>query len=193
MTDQALTGGAEAPTPRFHAMTEGTEAQWRQIARADAQFARQLPAALLQQLELLRNDCHAFAVDRLEHCLQAATRAHRAGEDDEYVVCALLHDVGALMAPSGHAKFAAMILRPYVSDENHWMVLNHNLFQQYYFAHFFGGDRNAREKHRGHACFERTAKFCHLYDQNSFDPGYDSMPLEAFAPMLHRVLGKRRG
>ena len=110
------------------------------------------------------------------------------GAGDVFLVAA-----GAVMAPNKHGEYAAMILRPYVCDDNHWMVRHHNVFQRYYYSHFFGGDRDAREKYRGHACFERTAQFCHLYDQNSFDPGYDSMPLDAFAPMLHRVLGKPRG
>ncbi len=192
MTEQAASGESSTTGDRFHAMTEGTQAQWLEIARADGRFHRQLPTALIKQLELLRDDCHGFAVDRLEHCLQTATRAHRDGRDEEYVVCALLHDVGDLLAPSAHGEFAALVLRPYIGDDNHWMVRHHTTFQQYYYGHFFGNDRDAREKHRGHPCFERTAQFCHLYDQASFDPGYDSMPLAAFEPMLNRVLAKRR-
>ena len=41
---------------------------------------------------------------------------------------------------------------------------------------------------RGHPAFEYTAQFCHLYDQSAFDPAYESMPLEAFEPMLGRVM-----
>jgi predicted HD phosphohydrolase len=177
---------------RFHAMTEGDEAQWAEIARADAAFARSLPDWLLEHLTLLRDDRHGFAVDRMEHCLQTATRAHRAGEDEEYVVCALFHDIGSALAPHDHAAFAGLILKPYISEQNHWMIAHHDIFQGYYFSHFFGGDRHEREQFRGHPHFELTARFCHQFDQAAFDPDYDSMPIEAFSPMIRRVLAAPR-
>lgn len=178
--------------PRFKAMTESTADQWHDIVKADAAFGRGLPRWLVDQLMLLRNDTHAFTVDRLEHCLQAATRAFRDGRDDEYVVCALLHDVGAALAPASHANFAAMILKPYISAENHWMLQHHDIFQSYYYAHFFGHDRNRRERYRDHPCYARTVEFCHLYDQAAFDPDYPSMSLVDFGPMLWRVLTARK-
>jgi predicted HD phosphohydrolase len=176
----------------FHAMTEATQADWSRIALADAAFARGLPDWLLGHLTLLENDTHGFAVDRLEHSLQTATRAHRAGHDEEYVTCALMHDIGSILAPHDHAEFVAMILRPYVSEQNHWMLQRHGIFQGYYFFHFFGADRNQREQFRGHPHFEYTAQFCHQFDQAAFDPNYDSMPLEAFEPMVRRVLAQPR-
>ena len=81
-----------------------------------------------------------------------------------------------------------MIMRPYISEANHWMMDKHGVFQGYYFFHHLGLDRDMREQFRGHPDFEYTAQFCHLYDQNAFDPAYDSMPLEAFEPMLRRVV-----
>jgi predicted HD phosphohydrolase len=176
----------------FRALTEATPADWMHVAEADAAFARRLPDWLLGQLALLRDDCHGFPVDRLEHCLQTATRAHRAGHDEEYVVCALIHDIGAMLAPDDHAEFGAMILRPYISDQNHWMLRHHGIFQGYYFYHYFGGDRHAREQFRGHPHFERTAEFCHRFDQAAFDPDYESMTLAAFDPILRRVLATRK-
>jgi predicted HD phosphohydrolase len=130
---------------------------------------------------------HGFAVDRLEHSLQTATRAFKDGRDEEYVVCALLHDMGDILGPRNHADIAAAILKPFVSEQNHWMVEQHGIFQGYYFFHYIGLDREAREQHRGHPAFEHTAQFCHLYDQAAFDPAYESMPLSAFEPMVHRV------
>jgi predicted HD phosphohydrolase len=94
------------------------------------------------------------------------------------------------MCPSNHADMAAAMLKPYVSEANHWMVANHTIFQGYYYFHHLGLDRDTREQFRGHPHFEHTAQFCHLYDQNSFDTAYESMPLEAFEPMLRRVLEK---
>jgi predicted HD phosphohydrolase len=177
--------------PPFRAMTEGDHGQWMEVARADAAFAQGLPTWLMANLNLLKGDCHGFAVDRLEHCLQTATRAHRAGRDEEYVACALIHDIGATLAPEDHAEFGAMILRPYISERNHWMMRHHGIFQGYYFFHFFGMDRDEREQFRGHPHFEYTAEFCHQFDQNAFDPDYPSMPLDAFEPILRRVLGRR--
>lgn len=171
----------------FNAMTDGTPDDWAAIARAGGAHQRGLPDRLMSHLGLLEGDHGGFKVDRLEHSVQTATRAHRAGCDEEYVVCALLHDIGDTLGPANHADVAAVILQPYVSERNHWMVANHGIFQGYYFFHHLGLDRNLRDAHRGHPDFEHTAQFCHLYDQSAFDPTYDSMPLEAFEPMVQRV------
>ena len=178
------------PQAKFHAMTEGTSQDWQAISVANAAFARALPDRLLTHLELLRGDCGGFAIDRLEHSLQTATRAHRDGRDEEYVVCALIHDIGDILGPSHHAEVGAMILKPYISERNHWMMEHHGIFQGYYFFHHLGLDRDMREQFRGHPDFEYTAQFCHQYDQNAFDPAYESMPLEAFEPMLRRVVAQ---
>ncbi len=183
MADGGMMGKA-----RFGAMTEGTQEDWAVIGAASLEFNRALPDRLLAYLRQLGDEKGGFAVDRLEHSLQTATRAHRDGRDEEYVVCALIHDIGDLMGPANHAEIGAVIMKPYVSDANHWMLDKHGVFQGYYFFHYLGLDRDMREQYRGHPHFEYTAQFCHLYDQNSFDPDYDSMPLEAFEPMLRRVL-----
>ncbi len=175
---------------KFHAMVDGTAEEWANIAYASAAYARELPGRLVTHLKLLEGDCGGFAVDRLEHSLQTATRAHRDGRDEEYVVCALLHDIGDVLGPRNHADIAAAIVQPFVSEANHWMVANHAIFQGYYFFHHLGLDRDMRDQFRGHPHFEYTAQFCHLYDQAAFDPGFKSMPLEAFEPMLERVMSK---
>ena len=177
---------------KFHAMVDATPADWAAISKADALFARKLPDWLKLTLKFQDDDCHGFAVNRLEHSLQTATRAYRDGRGDEYTACALIHDIGATLAPQHHAEFGALILRPYISDQNFWMMQHHGIFQDYYFSHFFGADRNQRERFRGHPHFEYTAQFCHLYDQNSFDPNYRSMSLEEFDPIIRRVTARRR-
>ena len=73
----------------FSAMTESTAEDWALIARNSAEFNRGLPDRIMAHLKLLDGDFGGFKVDRLEHSLQTATRAHRAGENAEYVVCAL--------------------------------------------------------------------------------------------------------
>ncbi|MFN3513074.1 MAG: HD domain-containing protein [Phenylobacterium sp.] len=173
---------------RFTAMTEGTQEDWMAIVRASAPFSRELPDRLIAHLKMLQGDCGGYAVDRLEHSLQTATRAFKEGRDEEYVVCALMHDIGDILGPANHAEIGAVIMKPYVSEQNWWMLDKHGIFQGYYFFHHLGLDRDMREQFRGHPWFEYTAQFCHLYDQNSFDPDYVSMPLSAFEPMLRRVL-----
>lgn len=175
---------------RFHAMEDGTAADWQAILRHADDYQRDLPNRIVAHLRLLRAGEDGYAVDRLEHSLQTATRAFQAGEDEEYVVCALVHDIGDTLGPANHADVAAAIVQPYVSEQNHWMVAQHGIFQGYYFFHHLGLDRNLRERFRGHPCFEATARFCHLYDQASFDPGFRSMPLEAFVPMIARAFAR---
>jgi predicted HD phosphohydrolase len=173
---------------QFHSMVESTQEDWMIISQAAMHFSSELPQRLEAHLMMLKGDCGGFQVDRLEHSLQTATRAHRAGKDEEYVVCALLHDIGDILGPRNHADIGAAILQPYVSEENHWMLEKHGVFQGYYFFHYLGLDRDMREQYRGHPAFEHTAQFCHLFDQSAFDPNYESMPMEAFRPMLGRVL-----
>jgi predicted HD phosphohydrolase len=187
-----MADGDAAARAKFHAMTEGTREDWQTISLAGAPFNRALPDRLIGALKELGEDVGGFAVNRLAHSLQTATRAHRDGRDEEYVVCALMHDIGDLMGPANHAEVGAVIMKPYVSDANHWMMDKHGIFQGYYFFHYLGLDRDMREEFRGHPHFEQTAQFCHLYDQNSFDPDYDTMPLEAFEPMLRRVVAHPR-
>jgi predicted HD phosphohydrolase len=177
---------------RFHALTESTHDEWQLIWGEMECFARKLPDRLIAHLELLRGDHGGFPVDRLEHCLQTATRAYQAGRDEEYVVCALLHDIGDTLGPRNHPDIAAAIVQPFVSEESHWMVKHHGIFQGYYFFHFLGLDRDMREKFRGHPHFEKTEEFCRLFDQVAFNPGFRSMPLDAFEPMLRNVFREPR-
>lgn len=172
----------------FTAFTNAKQEDWWKIAAATEVFKRGHVDRIVTHLNLLKGDCGGFPVDRLEHSLQTATRAHRAGKDEEYVVCALLHDIGDTLGVHNHPDIAAAVLKPFVSDENLWMVEKHGVFQGYYFFEHIGLDRNMREQFRGHPAFELTAQFCHLFDQPAFDGAYDSMPLEAFVPMLHRVM-----
>lgn len=173
---------------QFRQMVDGTQEEWMIIGANALNFYRTLPDRVLTHLRLLGGDFGGFAVDRLEHSLQTATRAHRDGRDEEYVVCALLHDIGDTLGSFNHSDIAAAILKPFVSDQNLWMVEKHAIFQGYYFFEYLGLDKNLRERHRGHEWFDYTAEFCHDYDQNSFDPDYESLPLETFEPMLRRVM-----
>ncbi len=180
----------DASRASFTRMTDSRPEEWAIVKEHAKAYNRALPDRVLTHLRLLRDDFGGYAVDRLEHCLQTATRARRAGRDDEYVVCALVHDIGDTLGPLNHADIATAVLRPFVSEQNLWMVEQHAVFQGYYFFEHLGLDRNLREQFRGHPWFDVTAEFCEAYDQCSFDPAYDSMPLEAFEPMLRSVLAK---
>jgi predicted HD phosphohydrolase len=177
---------------QFHAMTEGTYDDWQLIGNELQHFAKQLPDRLVAHLKLLQADHGGFPVDRLEHCLQTATRAYQAGRDDEYVVCALLHDTGDTLGPHNHADVAATIVQPFVSEENHWIIKHHCIFQGYYFFPLPGAlSGHARGIPRA-SDFEKTEEFCRLFDEVAFDPNFRSMPLEAFEPMIQKLFSRPR-
>jgi len=189
MTDTTTpTTDSSRPRASFHAMTEGTREDWRIISAGSIELAVGLPDRVLSHLRELGGDFGGFAVDRLEHSLQTATRAYRADRDDEYVFCALLHDIGDLLGSFNHADIAAAVVKPFVSEQNHWMVEKHAIFQGYYFFHHLGLDRDMREQFRGHEWFDHTAEFCHDFDQPAFDPGYDTLPLEHFEPLVRQIM-----
>jgi predicted HD phosphohydrolase len=169
-------------------MTEGTAEDWQAIAAAAAKFTAGLPDRVLGHLRMLGGDYAGFAVDRLTHSLQTATRAYRADRDDEYILCALLHDIGDPLGSYNHADVAAAVLKPFVSERNHWMVEKHAIFQGYYYFHLLGFDRDMREKYRGDEHFDYTAEFCQEYDQPSFEPAYDTLPLEHFEPLVREQM-----
>ena len=170
----------------FTEMDKGTKEEYEYLDQLEREYIAQLPDRLLAALERLDIPC-GYKVSRLEHSLQSATRAYRAGESEEMVVAALLHDIGDDLAPGAHSEMAAAVLRPYVSEKIYWIVKHHGLFQMYYFAHHFGGDRNARDLYKDHKWYDDVVNFCENYDQNCFDPDYDTLPLEFFEPMLRRV------
>lgn len=174
------------PRATFTTMEQGTAEDWAVIGAQFVDFARQLPDRVLAHLRLLEGD-GGFAVDRLTHSLQTATLAHRDGRDEEYVVCALLHDVGDTLGSFNHPDIAAAMLKPFVSEENLWMVEKHGIFQGYYFFHHLGMDRDMREQYRDHPYFDRTAEFCALYDAPAFDPQRETPPLSYFEPMVRSV------
>ena len=180
----------DAPRATFTNMAASTQADWRTIGGEFVRYAGKLADRVLAHLALLDGDYGGFPVDRLTHSLQTATLAHADGRDEEYVVCALLHDIGDTLGSYNHPEIAAAILRPFVSEDNHWMVEKHGIFQGYYFFAHLGMDRDMREAFRGHPCFARTEEFCAKYDAPAFDPAVETRPLAFFEPMVRRVLAR---
>ncbi|MGB6055521.1 MAG: HD domain-containing protein [Burkholderiaceae bacterium] len=180
------------PQATFRDMQYSTADDWKIIADEFKPYAAALPDRVLAHLRLLEGDYGGFPVDRLTHSLQTATRAHRDGRDEEYVVCALLHDIGDTLGSFNHPDIAAAILKPFVSPENLAMVEKHGLFQGYYFFHFLGLDRNLREQFAGQPLYDATLEFCEKYDAPAFDPDYDTLPLSFFEPMVRRIMAAPR-
>ncbi len=175
---------------RFSAMADGTAEDWAIISTHYMDFAKSLPDRVLAHLKLLDGDFGGFPIDRLQHSLQTATRAHRDGRDEAYVTMALLHDIGDTLGTYNHPEVAAAIIKPFVSEEVHWICQNHGAFQGYYYFHYVGMDRNLRDNFRDHPHFAACAEFCEKYDQSAFAPDYDTLPLEFFEPMLRRVMAR---
>jgi predicted HD phosphohydrolase len=176
----------------FSDMQQSTADDWKIIAAEFKPFAAALPERVLAHLQLLAGDYGGFPIDRLTHCLQTASRAHRDGRDEEYVVCALLHDIGDTLGSYNHPDIATAILKPFVSPENCSMVEKHGIFQGYYFFHHLGMDRNLRDAFAGQALYDRTLEFCEKYDAPAFDASYDTLPLDFFEPMVRRVMASPR-
>ncbi|MGB5326544.1 MAG: HD domain-containing protein [Pseudomonadales bacterium] len=174
----------------FSDMAKSTQEDWNIIAGEFLAFAAKLPDRVLDHLLLLQGDFGGFPVDRLTHSLQTATLAHRDGRDEEYVVCALLHDIGDTLGTYNHPDVAAAILEPFVSEENHWMVRHHGIFQGYNFFHYLGMDRNKRDEFKGHPLYTHTVEFCQKYDCPAFDKKAETLPLDYFEPILRRVLAE---
>ncbi len=174
----------------FHDMKDSTQEDWAIIMTEQIPFAKGGGARVLDHLRLLSGDYGGFPVDRLTHCLQTATRAHRDGRSDDYVVMALLHDIGDTLGAYNHPDIAAAILKPFVSEELLWIVQHHGIFQGVNFFHHIGLNPDMREQFRGHEHFAATEEFIQKYDCPAFDPEYDTLPLEFFEPMVMRLFEK---
>ena len=175
----------------FKSFGESTKQDWDNIMVQLQVTQSRVADHIIEQLDYLRHDFGGFPVNRLEHCLQTATLAQRNGRDDEYVLCALIHDIGDNLSPYNPASVAAAILYPVVSPANHWLVEHHGIFQGYYFWQHIGLDKDAREKFRDSEYFDYTAEFCAKYDQVAFDADYKSEPLEHFEPLIRQFFAPR--
>jgi len=171
----------------FVSMDTSTAEQWATIGAETFQNQPRVAERILAMLESLNEIVDGFSVDQLTHCLQTATRAERAGADDEVVVASLLHDVGKAISVPGHPRIAAEILRPYVRPEVYEMIRVHQDFQgRHYYAHF-QMDPNLRDQYRDEPWFSLAEQFADEWDQTSFDPEYDTLPLSHFEPKVRAL------
>jgi predicted HD phosphohydrolase len=175
----------------FTRMEDGTTEDFELIVeRANAHLHTHLVDSVFGLLESMKGDTLGYRIDRYEHSLQSATRALRDGARIDMVVAALLHDVGDTIAPANHSELAAAILEPYLDAEATWVVRHHGVFQGYHYWHKLGLDKNSRDRYRDSPFFDAAANFCAAWDQVSFDPAYDTLPLDEFEPMVREVFAR---
>jgi predicted HD phosphohydrolase len=176
----------------FTQMADGTPEEWALLDRFEEQFNAGLPDRILGAVDKLNGSYGGYRVTRYTHSLQAATRAMRDGKDEEYLVAALVHDIGDDLAPFTHGEMVASVLKPFVREELCWMVQRHPVFQLHYFSYLSEEERNSRDRWRDDPHFELTAEFCERYDQASFDPDYPTESIEVFETMVRRVFAEPR-
>ena len=174
-------------------MEDGTKEDFEHLMTVEEEYNEGVVDRIFDMLKQLDVDWGGYKINRYQHSLQTATRAHRDGADEDLVVAALFHDIGDIIAPYNHCELAAAMLKPHVSKKTHWIIENHGIFQGYYFHHHLGGDRNARDRFKDHPWYDDCVYFCHNYDQNSFDPDYDTLPLSFFEPMVRRIFANPHG
>ncbi len=179
-------------TVSFTRMEDGTKADYDILGRLEHVYVSHLPDRILQAVSDLKKSLSGYQVTRFEHSLQSATRAYQDGKDEEYVVAALIHDIGDVLAPLAHGEMVGAIMKPYFPERLCWIVKYHGVFQLYYYGHHVGADRNARDEWKDHPWYDDCAEFCAKYDQNCFDPQFESLPLEFFEPMVRRVFAESR-
>ena len=172
----------------FTRMADGTSEEYSFLAPLYERCRESVPERMLELLKAMKGDKLGYQIVRYTHCIQTATRAEKDGADEETVVCALLHDLGDVIAPDNHSEVIASMLRPYISERNHWILKHHGIFQGYYYFHHIGNDRNARELFREHRYYQDCVDFCENWDQESFNPDFPTQPIEHFEALVHKIL-----
>lgn len=175
---------------KFTKMEDGDEEDYVFLEKLETEYVNQTGERVLKSLSDLGDSLSGYKITRLDHSIQSATRAWRDGADLDWVVCALLHDIGDMYAPYNHDEYAALVLKPFVREQCAWTTSVHASFQRYFFADKIGGDKNSRDKHKDSQYFEDCVEFCEKWDQTSFDPDYDDLPLEFFRPMVMEVFAR---
>ncbi|MGI9389667.1 MAG: HD domain-containing protein [Boseongicola sp.] len=179
-------------TVSFTQMKDGTREDYELLAKHEEAYQAMTADRILDELRRQGEaTIEGYKITRLEHGLQTATRAEAEGADIDWIVGALLHDIGDGLAPQNHDRFSAEVIRPFVRWEVAWVVEHHGIFQMIYFAHHYGWDENARDRFKEHPCFDVCSEFCERWDQSSFDPDYSTKSLDHFEPMIREVFARK--
>ena len=180
------------PKVSFTAMKDGTREDYEILAKLEKPFLALTADRILTELRQSgENTLEGYQITRLEHALQSGTRAMRDGADIDWIVGALLHDIGDGLAPQNHDRMSAEVIRPFVRWDVAWTVEHHGIFQMLYYAHHYNWDRNARDRFRDHPVFKNCEQFCERWDQSSFDPEYPMEPLDTFEPMVKEIFNRK--
>ena len=175
---------------KFTKMEDGDAEDYLFLNEHEIEYTKGTANRLLNALVNLDESLSGYKISRLGHSVQSATRAWRDGADIDWVVSALLHDIGDIFAPYNHDEYAATILKPFVREQCRWVVEKHGDFQMIYYGHLVGGNQHKRDKFKGHEFFNDCVEFCERWDQTSFDPSYNDLPLDFFRPMVEEVFAR---
>ena len=175
---------------KFTQMKDGDKADYDFLTEHEIEHTKGTADRLLKALVELDEGLSGYKITRLGHSLQSATRAWNAGADIDWVVSALLHDIGDIFAPYNHDEYAATIRKPFVREQCRWVVEKHGDFQLVYYGEHVGANPNKRDAYAGHEFFNDCAEFCENWDQSSFDPDYVTKPIEFFTPMVQQVFAR---
>ncbi len=175
----------------FTEMKNGSKEDYLLLDKHEKKFIEGTADRLMKFMSGLSNTLEGYKITRLEHSLQSATRALNDKADDEMIVATLFHDIGDELAPLNHSEYAGSVLKPYVSEKTHWIIEKHGEFQMYYYAHHLGGNRDQRDKYKGHKYYKDTIDFCGNWDQKSFDPNFKSLSLKEFEPFVKKIFSRK--
>lgn len=177
---------------RFTAMKDGTFDDYKLLERLEKPYLTLTADRVWDEMRRAGEvSLEGYPITRLHHGLQAGTRAVRDNADIDWIVGALLHDIGDGLAPQNHDRMSAEVIRPFVRWDVAWTVEHHGLFQSLYYGHHYGWDRNARDRYKEHPLFDTCAAFCERWDQSSFDPEYETETLDFFTPMVREVFSRK--
>jgi predicted HD phosphohydrolase len=176
----------------FTQMKDGTKEDYLLLAELEKPYLGMTADRIMDELKRQGEaTLEGYRITRMQHGLQSATRAEADGADIDWIVGALLHDIGDGLAPQNHDRFSAEVIRPFVRWDVSWVVEHHGIFQMIYYGRHYGWDENAREEFKDHPCFQSCAEFCERWDQSSFDPDYPMKSLDHFEPMVREVFGRK--
>ena len=179
-------------TVKFVEMKDGDKEDYLLLQELEKPYLKMTPNRIIEELKRQGDvSLEGYKITRLEHGLQSGTRALRDGADLDWIVGALLHDIGDGLAPQNHDRMSAEVVRPYVREEVSWVIEHHGIFQMIYYAHHYGWDKNARDRFKDNIYFKSCSDFCERWDQSCFDPSYNSEPLETFEPMIKEVFTRK--
>ena len=183
---------SDTRTVSFTQMKDGTAADYHLLEEMEKPYLGLTASRIIDELRRQGEvSLEGYKITRLDHALQSATRAKHERADTDWIVAALLHDIGDGLAPQNHDRFSAEVIRPFVRWDVAWVVEHHGIFQMLYYGRHYGWDENARDQFKDHPCFDSCAEFCERWDQSSFDPDYTQDPLDTFISLVEEVFARK--